>query len=214
MLNIRHKFFILTQLLYVDCCTLGYLLAEKWQKRKGVLYGRGGKIGSVAFDPSVLSSWELVEGRENADLGWKLNPLFAFATVTKRHWQFLSVGLGWKSLNTPLLWAPRCSANNHHHLQHDQHEYEHLNFICVVLSLEACNRGNVCNRGNGQIMRSLPSFYWSRSSLEPASPTYPCLASSVSSRSPLGSCLCQPLRLCRSDGGDTTDVRRTLSYVR
>ena len=164
MLNIRHKFFILTQLLYVDCCTLGYLLAEKWQKRKGVLYGRGGKIGSVAFDPSVLSSWELVEGRENADLGW--------------------------------------------------HEFEHLNFICVVLSLEACNRGNVCNRGNGQIMRSLPSFYWSRSSLEPASPTFPCLASSLSSRSPLGSCLCQPLRLCRSDGGDTTDVRRTLSYVR
>ena len=105
--------------------------------------------------------------------------------MTKRHWQFLSVGLGWKSLNTPLLWAPRCSANNHHHLQHDQHEYEHLNFICVVLSLEACNRGNVCNRGNGQIMRSLPSFYWSRCSLEPASPTYPCLASSVSSRSPV-----------------------------
>ena len=36
---------------YVDCRrnTLGYLLAKEWQNRKGVLYGRGGKIGSVAF---------------------------------------------------------------------------------------------------------------------------------------------------------------------
>ena len=51
MLNITHKFFILTQLFYVDCRknTLGYLLAKEWQNRKGVLYGRGGKIGSVAF---------------------------------------------------------------------------------------------------------------------------------------------------------------------
>ena len=142
----------------------------------------------------------------------EIEPPFCFCHRDKKT---SAVSLHWKSLNTPLLWAPRCSANNHHHLQHDQHEYEHLNFICVVLSLEACNRGNVCNRGNGQIMRSLPSFYWSRCSFEPASPTYPCLASSLSSRSPEGSCLCQQLPLCRSGGGDvTTDVRRTLSYVR